>query len=263
MNGYLAILKTRTRALLRYRAAAVASIFTQLFWGVVMVMVFRAFYGSATTSDPISLNQAITFIWIGQALLRIIPWSLDKEIEAQIRNGNVAYELVRPLHLYVVWFIKCFAIRSTLPLIGCVPVFLIGFLFFGLSAPLSMEAGFVFCISLFLAILLSSSIMTLVLISLFWTISGEGIQRILPHITLFLSGMIVPLPLFPSWTKSFLNYQPFRGVMDIPCRLYTGVIPSKYALYYLGFQIAWTITFIGLGLLLMRKAIKNFVIQGG
>ena len=104
---------------------------------------------------------------------------------------------------------------------------------------------------------------TLVSISLFWTLSGEGIQRLLPHFAVLLSGMVVPLLLFPSWMQPFLNIQPFRGIMDIPCRLYTGVIPVSETLYYLGFQLAWICILVLIGQRLIQKAIRQFVIQGG
>ncbi len=263
MSGYFAILKMRVKTLLQYRAASFAAICTQLFWALLNVMILRAFYAEAAFAGPISLKQAIVFVWLGQALLQVIPWSIDKEIEAQVKNGNIAYELIRPLHLYGLWFARSFALRSIPTLMRCLPIFLIGGLFFGLSAPISWAAGALFCLSLFLALFLSSSITTLVLISLFWTISGEGVQRLMPHFTLLFSGTLVPLPLFPSWMQPFLNLQPFRGVMDIPCRLYTGVIPVSEALYYLGFQLVWALLFILFGRWLMSRAMKNVVIQGG
>ncbi len=263
MSAYLAILKIRTKAFLQYRSAAFAAACAQTFWGIVTVMIYRAFYAETATSEPISLNQAITFIWLGQALLQLIPWSIDKEIKAQVKNGNVAYELIRPINLYTLWFVRSFALRSVPTLMRCVPVFAIGGWLFGLSPPVSWEAGIVFCLSVIFALLLSSAITTIVLISLFWTISGEGIERLLPHLTILLSGMVVPLPLFPSWIQPFLSIQPFRGVMDIPCRLYTGVIPAKDAFYCFGFQLAWMLAFILLGKWLINRAMKNFVIQGG
>jgi ABC-2 type transport system permease protein len=262
MNGYLAILKIRMKALLQYRAAAFAAICAQLFWGIITVMIFRAFY-AGSSAEPISLNQTITFIWLGQALLQLIPWSIDKEIEAQVKNGNVAYELIRPLHLYGLWFARSFALRLIPTLMRCLPIFVFGGLFFGLSAPVSLQAGLAFFLSVIFALLLSSAMTTAVLISLFWTVSGEGIQRLLPHFTVLFSGMVVPLPLFPSWMQPFLNVQPFRGVMDIPCRLYTGVIPASDAMYYFAFQLAWICAFVLFGKWLMHRAMKSFVIQGG
>lgn len=263
MNGYLAILKIRMKAIFQYRAAAFAAVCTQLFWGIVTVMIYRAFYEGTVIVEPISVNQAITFIWLGQALLQIMPWSIDKEIEAQVKNGNVAYELIRPIHLYGLWFARSFALRAVPTLMRCFPIFVIGGGLFGLSAPVSWAAGLAFFLSVIFAFILSSAITTVVLISLFWTVSGEGIQRLLPHLTLLFSGMVVPLPLFPDWMQPFLNIQPFRGVMDIPCRLYTGVIPAADAFYYFGFQLAWAVTFVLLGQWLISKAMKRFVIQGG
>lgn len=263
MSGYLAVLKIRMKALLQYRSAAFAAICTQLFWGLIISMIYRAFYAGAEGAEPISLQQALTFIWLGQALLQLLPWTIDREIETQVQNGNVAYELVRPIHLYWLWFARSFALRSIPTLMRSLPIFVLGGCFFGLSGPVSWEAGISFFISLILALFLSSAITAVVLVSLFWTISGEGIKRLLPHITVLLSGMVVPLPLFPTWMQPFLSLQPFRGVMDIPCRLYTGVIPASEALYYFGFQIAWFLVFVGMGKWLIGKAMKRFVVQGG
>lgn len=263
MNGYLAILKGRLACLFQYRAAALAGLATQVFWGVVKVMILTAFYAQSAAPQPISLAQAITFIWLGQALLQLLPWNIDKEIEAQVKNGNVAYELIRPLDLYWLWFFRSLAMRLIPTLLRSIPLFLLAGLFFGLAMPISWIAGLAFGVSLIFSALLSSAITTLVIISLFWTISGEGIQRLLPHFMMLLSGMVVPLPLFPDWMQPFLNIQPIRGILDIPSRLYTGVIPIDEVVYYLGFQLLWSLIFVVGGKILVKKAVKQFVIQGG
>jgi len=46
MQPYLAILSARFRTLLQYRVAGLAGIGTQLFWGLIRVMIFDAFYRS-------------------------------------------------------------------------------------------------------------------------------------------------------------------------------------------------------------------------
>ena len=262
MKGYLAILKIRMKTLIQYRAAAFAGMCTQLFWGVINAMVFRAFYSQVTSAEPLSLSQAITFIWLGQALFQLGPLSNDKETEAQVKNGNIAYELVRPLNLYSLWFVRSLALRVAPTALRCLPIFVLGS-FLGLQPPVSWEAGGAFILSVIFAFFLSAAMTTLVSISLFWTLSGEGIQRLLPHFAVLLSGMVVPLLLFPSWMQPFLNIQPFRGIMDIPCRLYTGVIPVSETLYYLGFQLAWICILVLIGQRLIQKAIRQFVIQGG
>lgn len=263
MKAYLAILYVRMATLFQYRGAAFAGIATQVFWAIIKTMILTAFYAYASADQPISLAQAITFIWLGQALLALLPWNIDKELEAQVKNGNVSYELVRPINLYCLWYARAFAIRTIPTLMRCIPVFMIAILFFGLPEPVSWAASLIFGISLILGAFLSAAITTLIIITLFWTISGEGIQRLMPHIALLLSGIIVPLPLFPEWLQPFLNIQPLRGVIDIPSRLYTGVIPAQEAFYYLGFQIIWILILVGVGKWLMSRALRQIVIQGG
>ncbi|WP_068469355.1 ABC transporter permease [Candidatus Protochlamydia phocaeensis] len=263
MKAYLAIFKCRLSALFQYRLAAFAGLSTQIFWGFVKMMILQAFYAHALSPPPISLPQAITFVWLGQALLQLLPWNIDREIEAQVRTGNVAYELVRPIDVYGLWFVRSLALRFIPTLMRSLPLFLVAGLFFGLSMPASASAGIFFSLSLFCSMLLSAAMTTLVVISLFWTISGEGILRLLPHLTMILSGMVVPLPLFPDWMQPFLSIQPFRGIIDIPVRLYTGIIPPAEGLFYLGFQLAWFAFFVVLGRALMHQAMKRIIIQGG
>lgn len=251
------------KTLLHYRAAAFAGICTQLFWGIIQVMMLKAFYSESSAHEPLSLAQAVTFIWLGQSLVQLLPWTIDKEIEAQIKNGNVAYELVRPLHLYGLWYARSFAMRFIPTLMRCGPIFLIAGLFLDLSAPASWQSGVYFGCSVAAALFLSSAITTALVISLFWTLSGEGLLKLMPHVVILLSGMVVPLPLFPDWMQPFLNVQPFRGAMDIPCRIYTGVIPAGGALYYIGFQLAWTAAIVLFGVWLMNRAVRQIVIQGG
>lgn len=263
MKVYLAILYVRMATLFQYRGAAFAGIATQIFWAIIKTMILTAFYAHASAAQPISLVQAITFIWLGQALLALLPWNIDKELEAQVKNGNVSYELVRPINLYGLWYARAFSIRTVPTIMRCIPVLMIAILFFGLSAPISRAASLAFGVSLIFGAFLSAAITTLIMISLFWTISGEGIQRLMPHVAFLLSGLIVPLPLFPEWLQPFLNLQPLRGVIDIPSRLYTGVIPAQEAFYYLGFQLIWILILVGIGRWLMDRALRQIVIQGG
>lgn len=263
MIPYLAIVRGRILVLFQYRSAALAGLTTQVFWGLIKTMILTAFYAEATQPQPITLTQAITFIWIGQALLQLLTWKLDPEVEAQVKSGNVAYEMVRPIDLYWLWYARGVALRIVPTLLRCIPVFIIAYLFFELQAPGSLGAGLAFALSVACACFLSSAITTLVIISLFWTLSGQGIQRMLPHLSVLLSGMVVPLPLFPDWMQPFLSIQPLRGIIDIPSRLYTGVIPVSETFYYLAFQLGWTAILILAGRLLMQRAIRRIEIQGG
>lgn len=263
MIAYWAIFSARFRVLLQYRAAAVAGLVTQLFWGFIRVMIFTAFYDSTTAPQPMTIAETINYVWLGQAMLLMIPWNMDRDVSELIRTGHVAYELVRPLDLYSYWFCRALALRVSPLLLRAIPIFLLAMLFFGLKLPPTWLSAALFILSSVSAILLSSAITTILSISLFWTIAGEGIVRIVPTIVMVFAGLIIPLPLLPDWLQPLLKILPFRGIMDVPFRLYMGHIPPGHAPILVVQQLAWFAVFVLLGHVLIRRALHRVVIQGG
>ena len=263
MRPYLSLVKIRFLALLQYRAAALAGVGTQLFWGLIRVMIFRGFYASAVNHIPMTRSDTMTYIWLGQTFFLLIPWNIDKEIISVIRTGNVAYEIVRPLDCYWYWFAKSLAFRTAPLMIRSIPLFLIAIPFLGMGLPPDIFSFTAFLISLIFAIILSSTITLLTTISLFRTISGEGIQRLVPSFMFFFCGLIVPLPLLPQWLQTTMAILPFRGIVDNPFRLYIGHIPYTDLPFILLHQVVWIIFFIVTGRFLLSRGLKRITIQGG
>ena len=70
--------------------------------GAIKVMVFAAFLGG-TVASPMTLREAVDYIWLGQAFLTLLPWTADPELARMVRTGDVAYERLRPLDTYGFW----------------------------------------------------------------------------------------------------------------------------------------------------------------
>ena len=58
---------------------AIAGFTTQIFFGLIFVMVFEAFFESSSLPQPMSQPDVITYIWLGQALLALLPWLVRLE----------------------------------------------------------------------------------------------------------------------------------------------------------------------------------------
>lgn len=263
MKAYVAIFRCRFLSLIQYRTAAVAGLCTQLFWGILKVMILTAFYAASALVQPMALSEACTFIWIGQGLFLLLPWNIDKEIEQEIRSGQVVYQLTRPVQLYWLWFSRSLALRLIPALMRSLLMYPIACLFFHMSLPASGEAVVLFICSLVFSTLLAASITTVVMLTLLWTISGDGILRLLPSVAFLLSGSIVPLPLFPSWLMPFMLSQPFRYITDIPSRIYTGMVALPEAGVLIMFQLVWVAFFIIFGQWMAKRALGQLVVQGG
>jgi len=264
MRSYWAVVSARFRMLLQYRAAAVAGFGTQLFWGLIRIMIFEAFYRSTTASQPMTLPEVVDYIWLGQAtFVMTLPYYLDLEILTMVRSGTVVYELLRPLDLYSLWFSRSVASRAAPTLLRALPMFVAAGLFLGLRPPASVASGAGWLLALLGALMLSCAISTILSVSLLWTIAGEGLVQILGSAGMILSGIVIPLPLFPDWAQTALNILPFRGLLDTPARIYSGNILPGEALPLFAHQMAWTLAFVALGRLLLARGTRRLVAQGG
>jgi ABC-2 type transport system permease protein len=263
MKSYWAIVSARFRMLLQYRAAALAGFVTQCFWGLILTMIYEAFYRSTSAPQPMTCTEVVTYTWLGQAMLGLLPWNDDAEVRAMIRSGTVAYELVRPLDLYALWFSRALATRIAPTLLRAVPMFIVAGLFLGLRAPDSWASAGAWLIATLGALFLSSAISTLTTISLLWTVSGDGIVSLIASSVVLFSGMIIPLPLFPDWAQPFLNALPFRGLVDVPFRLYTGHIPPSQAVPVFAHQAVWIVALMAVGRRALARGTRRLVVQGG
>ncbi|MCC2672554.1 MAG: putative transporter permease protein [Armatimonadetes bacterium] len=263
LRGYRAILAARFRTLLQYRAAAAAGFATQLFWGFIRVMIFEGFYRSSSAPQPLTLPEVITYIWLGQAMLLVLPWNIDSDLRTMIRSGGVVYELLRPLDLYSLWYTRALAMRTAPMLLRAVPMLLLAGAFLGLQRPPSFAAGAGWVATTIGAILLSSAITQVMNVSLLWTVSGDGVSRLMPTLAYLFSGMILPLPLFPEWSRGLVEFLPFRGLADAPFRVFMGSIPAAQIPGLLLHQAVWTLAFVLFGRWLLGRATRRLVVQGG
>jgi len=271
VSPYIAILSARYRTMLQYRAAAAAGVFTQVFWGAVRLMILEAFYLSSDATQPMSWEAVAAYVWLGQAMLALLPWGLDPEIEDQIRRGNVVYELVRPLDLYNLWFARTAAMRVSRATLRVIPIAILGGVILPLSPipewtllpPESVLSFALFALAIVNAILISTALTMLIHASMLWTIAGDGVLRLVPALVNILSGSIVPLPLFPEWLQPTLRALPFRALVDVPFRLWSGDIPPSEAGWDLFTGALWAFALIGLGRFLVARGKRRMVAQGG
>jgi len=263
MSAYLAIFSARLRMLLQYRAAALAGLGTQLFWGLIRVMAFEAFYRASTVPPPMSVEQIIDYIWLGQAFLLLLPIRMDSEIRGMVRNGTVAYELVRPLDLYNFWYARSIASCLAPTALRSAPLLAAALLFFDMRLPATTESGLAFSLAMLSSLLLAGAIGNLLNITLMWTLAGEGTAHLMQAATFLFCGMIVPLPLFPDWMQPLLSYSPFAGLMDLPFRLYTGHIAANQIGMILMRQLGWTLALVLFSRWLLARGIRRLVVQGG
>lgn len=266
-RAFRAIVRIRMRTLMTYRAAALSSLCVNAMWGAIRAAVLILFYrwGRSQGAD-VTLAQSVSYVWLSQCFISLVPFSVDPEISRQITTGSFAYELCRPLDLYAHWFARLTADRLTPFVMKSGPVFLVAVLLpapWGLSAPASAAGAAAAVGALALAVPLSCAFGMLLVINMLWIERGAGIGPLLSSAAYVFSGTVVPLSLYPGAAGKALRLLPFAGLMDIPCGLYTGMLPPEAALGWMLRQLVWIAALVLFGRWLMARGLRRTVIQGG
>lgn len=265
MGSYIGIFKMNFKGELQYRSKAISGVATQVFWGLMYIYLYTAFMGGKII-EGFSLSQMTSYVWIGQAFLVFRFLDLPKNCAREIETGNVCYKFVRPINLYNQWFSEQLGYKLSAGLLRCLPLVLVAFLMpasLRLMLPASFLAFVLFLISLAIGILMSSAISMIVVYLTFKTLSAKGTITICNTICGVLGGLYIPLVFMPQGVQNILNYLPFRYIMDFPTRIYVGSILPADAIGFIGISVVWLAVIVLVGKLLISKAGKNAIIQGG
>jgi len=253
---------------MQYRAAAIANSSITIFWGLMQIVMFTVFFTMGDASGAaMTLPQTVTYAWLVQIMMGFIGrLGLDAEIRVKIINGDVALDLCRPLDIYTHWYVKTIANRvgssvwrAAITLFAAVimPVA------FRLSPPASVFGFALFFVSVCSGMLLCAAfamLLSAIRVGLTW---GEGPTYIFEMVGAFLSGMYFPLQLWPDFMQRVLVLQPFAGLMDIPFRLYLGLLAPYESIWAIGLQVFWTVVFIAAGRILLNRRVSQLIVQGG
>lgn len=269
MKACLSLLRIHVAEGLQYRLAALSGGSIAVFWGLIELSVFTAFFTHASNhlnTGGMTLPMTVTYVWLAQALFALQPMNLDGDIRNQIIKGDVGVALLRPLDLYWHWYFKTAASRLASSVLRIVPVILVAMLIPGdwrIGAPATLAGFMLFLLSVGCAFFLCISygmLVTAIRLNVTW---GDGPTYMLMLIGSVLSGTYLPLKLWPDALQGFLYIQPFAGYMDLPARIYLGLVPPTAAMGTVLLQIGWAAAFVLLGRVVMRRKLKTLIVQGG
>lgn len=267
MVKYLTFFRMRLVSGLQYRAAALAGMSTQIVWGAMEILLYRAFWLQSPGRFPMDMGQLSAYVWLQQAFLAFFAmWSWERELIRSVKDGSVAYELTRPTDLYGMWMARSLALRLSRGALRCLPILVVGAVVpapYGLGLPPSPGAFLLFLVSMALMLTVVCAC-TMMLYSLtFFLTDPNGLTTLTIALADILGGAIIPLPFMPVWLRRIAELSPFGSMQNVPLRIYSGSISLSQAPRAMGLQLFWAVLLIGLGKALMDRGLRKTVILGG
>lgn len=268
MGKYLAFFRLHFTMGLQYRTAAFAGIATQFVWGAMEILMFRAFYQTPDNgSFPMTFEATCAYVWMQQAFLALfMAWMMDNDIFTCIMDGNVSYELCRPIDLYNMWFSRSLASRCSKAVLRCMPILLVAAFLpkpYGLMAPVDAAAFLLFLLTLATGLAVTVAFCMLIYISAFFTLSPDGIRMVAMSVVEFFSGAVIPLPFFPDRIRGLMELLPFASMQNVPLRIYSGDLSGGTMVRAILVQFLWLFLLVAAGKILNTLAMRKITLQGG
>ena len=263
MKAYLSVFRMRLRMETQYRGAVLGGIVCQVFFGLILISVYRALY--AGKPQPLPFSHVATYVWLQQAFFRMLL-SSDADLMDKVRTGAIAYDLCRPVRLYGFYYARIMAQKLMGSLLRAFPMLVFAALLpegWGISLPASLPALALSLAALLLGLCCVCAMENITVAFTMRTLDPRGFQAMLNLLMMILSGNILPLTLFPDSWQRVITLLPYAQMLDAPIRLYTGEYALPRAPGVLLLQGVWTVLLVLAGLLLWRRNQRRMIIQGG
>jgi len=247
-----------------YRQAAVAGVFVNTVFGVIKLSILLAVADSAGGTvagyDRVGLS---TYAWMSQGLIAVVVIFAWTELADRIRTGDIAVDLARPVDLQLAWLATDLG-RALWGLLSraVVPI-LFGAALFGFRVPGDAAALLLLPVSVTLAVVVSFACRFMVNLSAFWITEVRGPVTFYVLVAGLLAGHLVPVQLFPSWLQAVAYATPFPAIMQWPIDLVTGQASGWEALGIVAAQLGWAVALLALGRVVLGRATRRLVVQGG
>ncbi len=265
MSVYAAIAVRSFRRYSTYRIATASGAFTNTVWGFILCGIYLTLWHLSPSLGGYDASAAVTFVWLQQGLLQplgMFGGGTTTELGERVRSGAIAVDLYRPVNLLAFWLSADLGRAGFQLLIrGGVPL-LIGSLAFDLRFPSSPGQLLAFAVAVLLGLLISFGIGYLVALSAFWIADSRGTEMALMVVTLFFSGMILPLVAFPDGLRDVARATPWAGMLQVPVDVWLGRQPGG-VLGAFAFQGTWVVVLLLAGMLTTSLATRKVVVAGG
>jgi ABC-type uncharacterized transport system permease subunit len=226
---------------------------------IVLLSIWRTILDGRGAVAGLTIGTVLTYTLIAEVFSE--PLNCRTELAWMLHQGSIGPRFLWPMGIVAQFFAETFGrwwyglVALSLPLLLVAPLL-------GVSiAPASLVAGGLFVLSLTLAIAVG-----LALEFVFGALAANleqnvyAVDRLRGGMTSLLSGVVLPLAVYPFGIGDVFGFLPFASMASAPLRIYTGTGDALQLLLIQGF---WAVALWPLAEWLWRVNRQKLVAFGG
>lgn len=203
----------------QYRAGHAIRLIGSIIFGLIYMSLWIGI-GTGKPLGEYGLDGIVSYIAFNQACIWLLLASYGLGLEESVRTGQIAVDLLRPLHLFVHKMSREAGRIAYLFLYCSVPLYLTFVLFVPIRTPERTVTWLWTFIALGCTAYLSMSIAYLIGIVSLWLTESRFLHYLHHALSSLLSGFLIPVEWMPGWLQTVSRLSPYPSMQYYPTRIY-------------------------------------------
>ncbi len=256
----MSLIKISLKNSFAYRSSVLFNIIGSMFSIYISIALWKYVY----SYDVSKMNYMVIYVILSNTIRLFYSDGIGGEIGRKVIDGTFALELIRPVNFVYLSYMRNVGRIIANVIMRGIPVIL-------LFLPLIIRHGeiiqyhriWLFIFAVLLGHFLYTILYALIGFMSFIFLEVWPFQRLLNDTIRFLSGSFIPLALFPDWLKRVATFFPFRFLYAFPIEILLGNLSANEIQTSILTLCIWITGLFALFILLYKRAVNLFVVQGG
>ena len=242
--------------------------FTGIVTYLINVTVYYFIWSALYRTDPefargYSFEDMVTYVSIGWIIRSVYFNNIDQNMSSDVLEGKIALSLLKPVSIQTIYLGRALGESAFRLVLLTIPSGLVIFSIFPVKPPPGVVESICFLLSLILSIFITAGISFIIGSFAVRLKSILGLLRAKFFVQELLSGLLLPMTMFPETAQAIVAWLPFQHIAYTPLRIYLGKIETTQLISVLFIQFAWVLILIGIGRLFWGLMVRKVTIQGG
>ncbi|MFD3448082.1 ABC transporter permease [Microbacteriaceae bacterium 4G12] len=263
MSKYLEMIRIRFLMMLAYRTNYYSGILIYTINIGAYYFLWTAIYGGKDAIQGLSVSQMTTYVAIAWMARAFYFNNIDREIAAEIREGRVAVELIRPYNYLGMKVMQGLGEGIFRFVFFSIPGMILVTLLFSLKITAHSYTWMYFLLSLVFSFIINTQINLLTGMMTFFLFNNDGLMYAKRVVIDLFSGLLLPISFYPLWAQTVMKFFPFQAISYIPSMIFSEGIQGEAVRNALLFQAVWSIVLVLPIAIMWKMAKKRLIVQGG
>jgi len=249
--------------MLAYRLRYYTGVINYFLSVTVYYFLWKAIFAGRASFGDFRFDEMITYVTVGWIIRSLYFNNIDWDMASDIQEGKVSMTMMRPVNLPLTYMGKALGEAAFRAVLLAAPTSIVLAFIFPVNPPPSLAHAAAFLLSLSGSVILVASINFIVGSCAISLTSIQGLLRFKFWMQELLSGLLVPLTLFPAPLRLISSLLPFEHIGYTPMMIYLGRMTWAETGRILLLELFWIAALLWFGNWFWNRLSRKITIHGG